>query len=49
MITFNVIAERQDEFAFRLGKLRDLVRQGLIDPELGTLPKQAQLLAERCM
>lgn len=29
--------------------LKDLVRKGLVDPELGTVSKQSQLLLEHCM
>jgi hypothetical protein len=43
------IAERENEFAFRLGRLNELVQKGLVDPNIGTLPKQAQLLTEHCM
>lgn len=49
MISFSIQAQREDEFAYRLQRLRDLVRKGLVDPELGTLSKQAQLLSEHCM
>lgn len=49
MISFNVVAERENEFAFRLSNLRDLVQRGLVDPEIGTLRKQSQLLTEHCM
>lgn len=49
MISVSLRSQREDEFAYRLGRLRDLVRQGLVDPEIGTLSKQAQLLAEHCM
>lgn len=49
MISFNVQANREDEFSFRLGKLTELVRKGLVDPEIGTLSVQARLLTERCM
>lgn len=39
--------------AAQLGKaldnIQDCVRRGLIDPEMGTIPKQAQLLTELCI
>lgn len=40
-----------DEIAIsdRLKDIQSLVRRGLVDPELGTLSKQGQLLAEHCM
>lgn len=36
-------------FAFQLGRLRDAIKKGLIDPDVGTLSKQAQLLCEDCI
>jgi hypothetical protein len=38
-----------DSFALGMMNLRQGVRRGLIDPQLGTLPVQARLLTERCM
>jgi len=49
VIDFNIQENMQNEFAFRLGRVRDLVQRGLVDPELGTLRVQARLLTERCM
>lgn len=43
------IGNTEDAFSYQLGKLRAAVRHGLIDPEVGTLSKQAQLLTEHCM
>lgn len=37
------------QFHIALDRLRHAVNQGLIDPQLGTLPKQAQLLTELCI
>ena len=49
MIALSITEQRIDEFDFRLKRLSDLVRKGLVDPEIGTVSKQAQLLAEHCM
>ena len=49
MIAFSIQEMRADEFSYRLGNLSQLVRKGLVDPEIGTLSKQSQLLTERCM
>ncbi len=49
MIGLTVRAQNLDEFAYRIGKLRELVRAGLVDPEVGTITMQARLLAEHCM
>lgn len=49
MISFSIKETAQDEIGFRLGNIRKLVQMGLVDPELGTIPKQAQLATELCM
>jgi hypothetical protein len=49
VISITVQGQREDEFARRLKRLDELVRKGLIDPQLGTLPTQAQLATEHCM
>ena len=48
-ISFSVQAMDENAFGYALGNLREAVRRGLVDPELGTLSKQAQLLTEHCM
>lgn len=48
-IAFNMQAVREEDFGFALGNVRRAVQMGLVDPELGTLGKQGQLLAEHCM
>lgn len=37
------------ELSGRIQDIRTLAMRGLVDPELGTLPKQAQLLTEHCI
>ena len=49
MIALSVQEQGLNDFAFRLSRIQQLVHRGLVDPEIGTLPKQAQLLTERCM
>ncbi len=49
MIALSIKDSGRDEFSFRLENIRRLAQQGLVDPEIGTLPKQAQLLSELCM
>lgn len=49
MFSFSVQAQNENQLAYYMGKIRSAVRQGLIDPEIGTLSKQGQLLAEHCM
>ena len=46
---FSIQAVRATQFTEVFNNLQMLVKRGLIDPELGTLPKQAQLLTEHCM
>lgn len=36
------------EFEAAMQRLKDGVRRGFVDPQIGTLPVQARLLAERC-
>lgn len=49
MISFSIKETSENEIGFRLGNIRRLVQMGLVDPELGTIPKQAQLATELCM
>ncbi len=49
MIAFGIQAQKEDEIAYRLGRLRDLASRGLIDPNVGTLPVQGRLLIEACI
>lgn len=49
MISFNIQSSREEEIAFRLGNIRKLAQQGLVDPEFGTISKQGQLLTLHCM
>lgn len=46
---FYIQAVSETQFTSVLNDIRTLVRRGLVDPALGTLPKQAQLLTEHCM
>lgn len=49
MIAVTIQEQQRDEFGYRLQMIQKLVKQGLVDPQFGTLPKQAQLLAVECM
>lgn len=49
MIPFGVQAQNEGEILFRLDRLRELVRRGLVDPQMGTLTVQGRLLAEHCI
>lgn len=49
MISFSIQEQREGQFAYHLGKLRDLARRGLVDPGLGTLSVQGRLLLEKCI
>lgn len=48
-ITFSVRALDEQAFGYAMGNLTRAVQRGLVDPEIGTLGKQAQLLTEHCM
>ncbi len=49
MINFSVRAQNEAEILYRLDKLKELVRRGLVDPQMGTLTVQGRLLAEQCI
>lgn len=46
---FSIQAVRATQFTEVFNNIRTLVNRGLVDPALGTLPKQAQLLTKHCM
>lgn len=49
MINFTVKAQNESEILYRLDKLKELVRRGLVDSDMGTLTVQGRLLAEHCI